>query len=227
MVEQKRNVMAHAQKSDLVFRRNGRVLLYRRGCQLSRVLACVEFGSEENDCIIFSKYVDHRLKMSLQDRKKLVKRSGEREIVYNVYKFMKSESEVGITIPLSKVQKRVVEATRISRRTLCRVLKEGENVETGVTMSQCVLSCKANTRVKLAKTGHGPHSQLVVICVLLLFVFSVLFVSFYVLLCVNTIAVDKYIVSFIIIWETTELTVSTLVKCYTETVMLKLSNFTT
>jgi len=41
------------------------------------------------------------------------------------------------------------------------------------------LSCKENARVKLAKTGHGPHScTLVVICVvLLLFVlFCVLFV---------------------------------------------------
>ena len=39
------------------------------------------------------------------------------------------------------------------------------------------LSCKANTRLKLAKTGHGPHSsRLVVICVALL-----LFVLFYVL----------------------------------------------
>jgi len=40
------------------------------------------------------------------------------------------------------------------------------------------LSCKANARVKLAKTGHGPHSsKLVVICAgLLLFVFYVLFV---------------------------------------------------
>jgi len=66
-------------------------------------------------------YVDHSLKMSLQGRKKRVKRSGECEVVYNVYKFMKSESEVGITIPLSKVQKRVAEATRVSRRTLCRV----------------------------------------------------------------------------------------------------------
>jgi hypothetical protein len=29
-------------------------------------------------------------------------------------------------------------------------------------------SCKANARVKLAKTGHGPHSStLVVICVVL------------------------------------------------------------
>ena len=30
------------------------------------------------------------------------------------------------------------------------------------------LSCKANARVKLAKTGHGPHSStLLVICVVL------------------------------------------------------------
>jgi len=30
------------------------------------------------------------------------------------------------------------------------------------------LSCKANARVKLTKTGHGPHSStLVVICVVL------------------------------------------------------------
>ena len=70
--------------------------------------------------------------MSLQGERKRVKRSGEGEIVYNVYKFMKTEYGMGITIPLSKVQKRVTEATRVSRRTLCRVLKEGENVETGV-----------------------------------------------------------------------------------------------
>jgi len=35
--------------------------------------------------------------MSLQVQKKRVQRSGEREIVCNVYKLMKSESEVGIT----------------------------------------------------------------------------------------------------------------------------------
>jgi len=73
--------------------------------------------------------------MSLQGRMKRVKRNGEHEIIYNVYKFMKSESQVGITIPLPEVQNRVAEATRVSRRTLCRVLKEGENVETGVTMA--------------------------------------------------------------------------------------------
>jgi hypothetical protein len=33
------NAMAHAQKPDFVFRRNGRVHLNRRGCQFSRVLA--------------------------------------------------------------------------------------------------------------------------------------------------------------------------------------------
>ena len=92
-------------------------------------------GSAGSDCIIFSKYVDHSTKMSLQGGTKRIKRIGEREIVYNVYRFVKSESEMGITFPLSKVQKGVVEATRVSRRTLCRVLKEGENVETGVAMA--------------------------------------------------------------------------------------------
>jgi len=57
------------------------------------------------------------------------------------------------------------------------------------------LSCRANARVKLAKTGHGPHSStLVCICVIRL-----LFVLFYVLFvckCVlppgdNPIAVNK------------------------------------
>jgi len=76
------------------------------------------------------------LKISLQGGKKQVKRSGEPEIVYNVNNFMKTESEVVIAIPLSKVQKRVAEATRVSRRTLCRVLKEGENVENGVAQTQ-------------------------------------------------------------------------------------------
>ena len=41
---------AQAQKPDSVFQRNGRVHLYRRGCQFSRVLAFLECGSAENDC---------------------------------------------------------------------------------------------------------------------------------------------------------------------------------
>ena len=114
------------------FAPTGRVHLNRRRCQFSRLFAAEECASADSECIIFSKYVDHGSKMSLRGRKKRVKRSGERELVYNVYKFMKSESEVGITIPLSKVQKRVSEATRVSRKTLCRVLKEREHVETGL-----------------------------------------------------------------------------------------------
>jgi hypothetical protein len=70
---------------------------------------CRSAGSH---CIIFSKYVDHSLKMSLQGGKKRVKRSGECEMVCNVYNFMKTEFEVSITIPLSKVQKKVAEAAR-------------------------------------------------------------------------------------------------------------------
>ena len=66
----------------------------------SRVLAAELCGSAGSDCIICRKYVDHSLKMSLQGGKKRIKRSCEREIVYNLYRFMKNESEVGITIPL-------------------------------------------------------------------------------------------------------------------------------
>ena len=82
--------MAHAQKPDFVFRRNGRVHLNRWGRQFSRLLAVKECGSADSDCIIFIKYVDHSLKMSLQGGEKRVNMSGEREIVYNVYKFMKT-----------------------------------------------------------------------------------------------------------------------------------------
>ena len=40
------------------------------------------------------------------------------------------------------------------------------------------LSCKANARVYLAKTAHGPHSSLILL-------FHVLIVLFYVLFCVH------------------------------------------
>jgi len=61
---------------------------------------------------------------------------------------------------------------------------------------------KANARVKLAKSGHGPPSStLVVICVVrFLFLF---FYVFFVCKCVlppgdNPVAVNKYIISYII-----------------------------
>jgi hypothetical protein len=64
------------------------------------------------------------------------------------------------------------------------------------------LSCKANATVKLAKTGHGPHSPtLVYICVVRILLF-VLFYVLFVCKCVlppgdNPIAVNKYIISYI------------------------------
>ena len=50
---------------------------------------------------------------------------------------------------------------------------------------QCFfLSCKANARVKLAKTGHGPHSsKLVVICVVLSFLCCSVVIVLYCYLC--------------------------------------------
>jgi len=62
------------------------------------------------------------------------------------------------------------------------------------------LSCNANARVKLAKTGHGPHSStLAVICVVRL-----LFLLFYVLFVCKCVlppgdkpnAVNKYSISY-------------------------------
>jgi hypothetical protein len=64
---------------------------------------------------------------------------------------------------------------------------------------QCFfLSCKANARVKLVTTGHGPHSSTLVV----ISVVRLLFVLYYVLFvckCVlppgdNPIAVNKYII---------------------------------
>jgi len=58
--------MAHMQKPDFVFQRNGRVRLNQQGDQFSRLLAVEECGSPGGDCIICSKYINHSLKMSLQ-----------------------------------------------------------------------------------------------------------------------------------------------------------------
>ena len=64
------------------------------------------------------------------------------------------------------------------------------------------LGCKANTRAQLAKTGHGPHSSncCVILCIVCFISFYVLFVCKCVLLPPgdNSIAVNKYIISYII-----------------------------
>jgi hypothetical protein len=86
--------MAHAQKPDYIFWQKGRVHLNRRGYQFSRLLAAEVCTSAGSNCIIFIKYVDHCLKMSLQGGKKRVKRCGVREIFCNVYKFKKTECDL-------------------------------------------------------------------------------------------------------------------------------------
>ena len=62
------------------------------------------------------------------------------------------------------------------------------------------LGCRANARVILAKTGHGPHSSkicCVVVCIVCFVLFYVLFVCKCVLpLGDNPIAVNKYIISY-------------------------------
>jgi hypothetical protein len=50
-VEHVWNVMTHTQKPYLVFQRNWRVHLNRRGCQFSRLLAVEECGSAGRSCI--------------------------------------------------------------------------------------------------------------------------------------------------------------------------------
>ena len=90
------------------------------------------------------------------------------------------------------------------------------------------LSCKANARVKLAKMGHGPHSSQLVICVIrLLFVFfCVLFVC---VCCTTATGCQPKCCSriyHITILEKINALCQQQVKCYMETVMLKLSDFT-
>jgi hypothetical protein len=78
--------------------------------------------------------------MLLQGGKKRVKRSGEREIVYNVYKFMETESEVGITIPLSKVQKRVAFSS-VARVKLAQTWHGPHSFQPVVICVICVVLC--------------------------------------------------------------------------------------
>jgi hypothetical protein len=65
------------------------------------------------------------------------------------------------------------------------------------------LSCKANARIKLAKTGHGPQSTILVqVCICVVRLLFMLFYVVFVCKCVlppgdNQIAINKYIISYI------------------------------
>jgi hypothetical protein len=69
----------------------------------------------------------------------------------------------------SRIQHLKTNNTKLEFNVICSV---GPLTEVFITLTEdfpCFfLSCKANARVKLAKTGHGPHSStLFVICVVL------------------------------------------------------------
>lgn len=59
--------------------------------------------------------------------------SQAREVVANVYHFMKREAETNAPINLKKVQERVVQATGVSESTLRRILKEEKKCSTSGT----------------------------------------------------------------------------------------------
>jgi len=54
------------------------------------------------------------------------------------------------------------------------------------------LSCKANARVKLAKSGHGPHLFRIVICVVLVIVLCYYLYAVLLLLCCTVIVLLCY-----------------------------------
>jgi transposase len=67
----------------------------------------------------------------MSNQKKVVHSQG-REIIYNVYKFMKNEKDCGeVSIPLNRLQKRVAEATGVGICTLRRIIQEAENKPVG------------------------------------------------------------------------------------------------
>lgn len=57
--------------------------------------------------------------------------SQSREIVANVFAFMKREAEFGQQIPLRCVTKRVIAATGVSERSIRRIQREAEIVYSG------------------------------------------------------------------------------------------------
>ena len=84
---------------------------------------------------------------NLATRKRLEK-CGEREIVYNVYKFVRNETNVSKTTPLSKVLMIAPQATGVSRKNLFRLMIEGKNVKNVAAIAF------SNTRKRRTKIFH-------------------------------------------------------------------------
>ena len=63
------------------------------------------------------------------------------------------------------------------------------------------LSCKANARVKLAKSGHGPHLFRIVICVVLAIVLCCCVYAVLLLLCCTVIVLLCYYLCYPVYWS--------------------------
>ena len=118
--------MADVLKPELFLQRNGRVHLI--GVGSNSVIYCSRGVRNSGERLYYLWQVRwSQLENFAKRRQGAGKSIGEREIIYNVYKFMRAVSNVGITIPLWRQQKRVAEETSASRRNLCRLLKDCEN----------------------------------------------------------------------------------------------------
>lgn len=89
---------------------------------------------------------------------KKVIRSQARELVCNIYHFMKREAEEG-PILLKEVQKRVAEATGISRSSVQRILKENK---TNLEVEQSFSTPRKSRPKKKVKTEIDDFDKCVI-----------------------------------------------------------------
>jgi hypothetical protein len=61
--------------------------------------------------------------------------SKTREVVANVYKFMKREADARVPTNFKRTQTSVAQATRVSERSVRRIVKEMKTIETGAPTS--------------------------------------------------------------------------------------------
>lgn len=87
--------------------------------------------------------------------------SQSREIVSSVYKFMKEESNSGVTIPMQKARERTAAATGVSLRTISRINKELEAVRVS-DGEKCLVTPKKNKNRQKPITGLDNFDECVV-----------------------------------------------------------------
>ena len=164
--------MTHAQKPDFVFRRNGRVHLNRQGRQLSRLLAaevCVSaIVMLDTPCseVVWRVLATHSIR---QFPLYFPSRASPCAITFHLDSNCKCDTPRCIITPnnINFWPWFNTSVSLIFEWTFPLSLWQS-NPMLFPQLPCFFLSCKANARVTLAKTGHGPHSsKIVVICVVL------------------------------------------------------------